>query len=249
MLQTSQPLSPTDLVCLGPALLFQGPSWNLAGPGNAQHYPPRAIYSHPQHPRNGAPPRPKGSPKNSKTAAPTLVAFVNDKAVLGLCFQGLHWQNGTTETLSTLAAQFEKWSKRNSFAGVNTAAKKIAYTMLSPEAQASIISFIHFFLRAMPTGQKNFKSRSSGLIPASFPGFPSFVGIQAIGTVRHKGTGFLRSSCSFYKQKPMRCFRMCWVRMGKNHPLPMTHCLTQPHCFSCMVCCPLLKLTLKSREA
>lgn len=107
-------LPPTDLVCLGPALLFQGQSWNLAGPGNAQHYPPRAIYSHPQHPRNRAPPIPKRSPENSNTAAPTLVAFVNGKAVLGLCFQGLHWQNRTAEALSTPAAQFEKWSKRNS---------------------------------------------------------------------------------------------------------------------------------------
>nr|KAF6382652.1 hypothetical protein mPipKuh1_009001 [Pipistrellus kuhlii] len=119
-----------------------GQSWNLASLGNAQHYPPKAIYSHPQHPGNQAPPRPKGAPENSNTAAPTLVTFANDKAVLGLCFQGLHWQNLTTEALSTPAAQFEKWSKSNSSTGVNTTAKKIAYTMLSPEAQASIVSYL-----------------------------------------------------------------------------------------------------------
>lgn len=48
----------------------------------------RAIRSHPQHPRTQAPPRPRGSPGNPNTVAPTLVAFVDDKAFLGPRFQG-----------------------------------------------------------------------------------------------------------------------------------------------------------------
>ena len=73
--------------------LSQGHSENPAGPGNAQHTilpasTPQSIPLHPQHPRNQAPPRCRGSPRNPNTAAPTLATFVNDKEFLGL-FQEL----------------------------------------------------------------------------------------------------------------------------------------------------------------
>lgn len=79
------PPLPTDPGCLGPAALFWGQSGNLAGPGNAQH----SIHSQLQHPRPQLPLRLRGSPENPNTAGPPLVALVDDKAFLGLHFQGL----------------------------------------------------------------------------------------------------------------------------------------------------------------